>query len=90
MIRKDDILKATDKGIHVFRHYLGKDFKVGKNFLNPFYRDTKAPLSRQGFQGGEEFPEPILPGHESIVQYLLRPQGGGVQDEGFRQRGIFG
>ena len=42
MIRKDDILKATDKGIHVFRHYLGKDFKVGKNFLNPFYRDTKA------------------------------------------------
>ncbi len=42
MIRKDDILRATDKGIHVFRHYLGKDFKVGKNFLNPFYRDTKA------------------------------------------------
>ena len=42
MIRKDDILRTTDKGIHVFRHYLGKDFKVGKNFLNPFYRDTKA------------------------------------------------
>ena len=42
MIRKDDILRATDKGIHVFRHYLGKDVKVGKNFLNPFYRDTKA------------------------------------------------
>ena len=42
MIRKDDILRATDKGIHVFRHYFGKDFKVGKNFLNPFYRDTKA------------------------------------------------
>ena len=42
MIKKDNILRATDKGIHVFRHYLGKDFKVGKNFPNPFYRDTKA------------------------------------------------
>lgn len=42
MIRKDDILRVTDKGIHVFRHYLGMDFKVGRNFLNPFYQDTKA------------------------------------------------
>lgn len=42
MIRKDDILRITDKGIHVFRHYLGMDFKVGRNFLNPFYQDTKA------------------------------------------------
>lgn len=42
MIRKDDILRATDKGVLVFRHYLCVDFKVGKNFLNPFYRDTKA------------------------------------------------
>ena len=34
MIRKDDILKMTEKGISVFRYYLPVDFKVGKNFLN--------------------------------------------------------
>lgn len=38
MIRKDDILKMTEKGISVFRYYLSVDFKVGKNFLNPFIR----------------------------------------------------
>ena len=42
MIRKDDILKMTEKGLSVFRYYLPVDFKVGKNFLNPFYKDTKA------------------------------------------------
>lgn len=42
MIRKDDILKMTEKGISVFRYYLSVDFKVGKNFLNPFYKDTEA------------------------------------------------
>lgn len=42
MIRKDDILRMTEKGISVFRYYLPVDFKVGKNFLNPFYKDTKA------------------------------------------------
>lgn len=42
MIRKDDILRMTEKGVSVFRHYLPVDFKVGKNFLNPFYKDTKA------------------------------------------------
>ena len=40
--KKDDILKMTEKGISVFRYYLPVDFKVGKNFLNPFYKDTKA------------------------------------------------
>ena len=42
MIRKDDILRMTEKGVSVFRYYLPVDFKVGKNFLNPFYKDTKA------------------------------------------------
>lgn len=42
MIRKDDILRVTDKGVQVFRFYLPVNFKVGKNFLNPFYKDTKA------------------------------------------------
>ena len=32
----------TEKGISVFRYYLPVDFKVEKNFLNPFYKDTKA------------------------------------------------
>ena len=33
MIRKDDILKMTEKGISVFRYYLPVDFKVGQNTL---------------------------------------------------------
>lgn len=33
---------ATDRGLSVFRHYLPVPFRIGKRFLNPLYKDTKA------------------------------------------------
>lgn len=41
-MNKDDILQATDRGLSVFRHYLPVPFRIGKKFLNPLYKDTKA------------------------------------------------
>lgn len=42
-IKKDDVLNKTDKGLSVFKHYLGINFqRVGKAFKSPFYPDTKA------------------------------------------------
>jgi len=35
-------LQATDRGLSVFRHYLPVPFRIGKKFLNPLYKDTKA------------------------------------------------
>ena len=41
-MNKEDILQATDRGLSVFRHYLPVPFRIGKRFLNPLYKDTKA------------------------------------------------
>ena len=41
-IDKEDILRLTDRGLSVFRHYVPGDFRLGKNFLNPFYNDRRA------------------------------------------------
>ena len=41
-IDKEDILRLTDRGLSVFRHYLPVSFRLGKNFLNPFYQDKRA------------------------------------------------
>ena len=38
-LSKENILRSTDKGLSVFRHYIGKPFQIGKNFLNPLYED---------------------------------------------------
>lgn len=35
-------MQATDRGLSVFRHYLPVQFRIGKKFLNPLYKDTKA------------------------------------------------
>ena len=35
-------MQATDRGLSVFRHYLPVPFRIGKKFLNPLYKDTKA------------------------------------------------
>lgn len=40
MINKDDILRLTQGGLSVFRHYLGRDLRPGRKFRNPFYQDT--------------------------------------------------
>jgi hypothetical protein len=39
---KNEILGKTQGGLTVFKHFLPVQFKIGKNFLNPFYQDTKA------------------------------------------------
>ncbi len=39
---KEEILGKTQGGLAVFKHFLPNNFKIGKNFLNPFYEDTKA------------------------------------------------
>nr|MBS9768675.1 bifunctional DNA primase/helicase [Flavobacteriaceae bacterium] len=42
MIDKNTILSKTQNGLTVFRYYIPFDFKLGRNFKNPFYQDTKA------------------------------------------------
>jgi hypothetical protein len=42
MLNKSDILRKTNGGLQIFRYYLNVDFQIGKNFLNPFYKDSKA------------------------------------------------
>jgi hypothetical protein len=40
-LSRDEILSATDGGLDVFRHFISDFPGVGKQFLNPFYEDTK-------------------------------------------------
>ncbi|NDW11998.1 bifunctional DNA primase/helicase [Bacteroides sp. 214] len=42
MLRKDEILNRTANGLNVFRHYITGQWRVGRNFLNPLYEDSKA------------------------------------------------
>jgi hypothetical protein len=42
MLNKDEILKRTNSGLEVFRHYVSGQWRVGRNFLNPLYEDRKA------------------------------------------------
>ena len=42
MVRKDEILSRTNSGLSVFKHYLPGNWRIGRNFLNPFYLDKKA------------------------------------------------
>lgn len=39
---KEDILLLTDKGLAVCKYYIPFSFKLGRNFLNPLYKDSKA------------------------------------------------
>ena len=42
-LTKDAVLQATNKGLDVFKHFLGSRFtKVGKSFRSPFYKDNRA------------------------------------------------
>jgi len=42
-LNKDSILNATNRGLNVFKHFMGSRFsKVGKSFKSPFYQDNKA------------------------------------------------
>ena len=42
MLSKDELLKRTNNGLDVFRYYISGGWRVGRNFLNPFYDDHKA------------------------------------------------
>lgn len=42
MLRKDEILNRTTNGLSVFKHYITGQWRVGRNFLNPLYEDSKA------------------------------------------------
>ncbi len=40
MLNRDNILRATGNGLHIFRHYISGDWKINTDFLNPLYHDT--------------------------------------------------
>ena len=42
MLRKEEILSRTNNGLSVFKHYLPGNWRIGRNFLNPLYEDSKA------------------------------------------------
>lgn len=42
MLNKDELLRQTNNGLDVFRHYIPTEWKTGRNFLNPLYEDRKA------------------------------------------------
>ena len=41
MLNKDVMLSRTNSGLDIFRHYIPGSWRVGRNFLNPFYKDSK-------------------------------------------------
>ncbi|MDR2010943.1 MAG: toprim domain-containing protein [Bacteroidales bacterium] len=42
MLNKEELLRRTNNGLDVFKHYIPIPFRIGKNFLNPLYEDSKA------------------------------------------------
>jgi hypothetical protein len=42
MLNKDEILRQTNNGLNVFKHYIPGQWRIGRNFLNPLYEDRKA------------------------------------------------
>ena len=42
MPNKDALLERTNNGLDIFRHYISGQWRVGRNFLNPLYEDSKA------------------------------------------------
>lgn len=42
MLNKDELLRRTNNGLDVFKHYISFPFRTGRNFLNPLYEDRKA------------------------------------------------
>lgn len=41
-MKKEEILKRTNNGLDIFRHYIACNWRVGRNFLNPLYQDNNA------------------------------------------------
>ena len=41
MLNKNTLLERTNRGLDVFRHYISGEWRVGRNFLNPFFGKQK-------------------------------------------------
>ena len=52
---KADVLRLTDKGLDVFKHYIPFPFRIGRNFLNPLYKDSKASCNIYFDRRGEVY-----------------------------------
>ena len=42
MFNKEELLRRTNNGLDVFKHYIPGQWRIGRNFLNPLYEDSKA------------------------------------------------
>lgn len=42
MFNKEELLRRTNNGLDVFKHYIPGQWRIGRNFLNPLYKDSKA------------------------------------------------
>ncbi len=42
MLDKNKVLDCTHSGLDIFKYYLPGTWRVGRNFKNPFYNDTRA------------------------------------------------
>ena len=39
--KEENPTHAPDNGLDVFRHYISGEWRVGRNFLNPLYEDSR-------------------------------------------------
>ena len=67
MLDKNKVLNSTRDGLDIFKHYIPGDWRVGRNFKNPFYDDTKASCNiyfdrRSGMYRMKDFGNPHYDG----------------------------
>lgn len=67
MLDKNHVLSCTHDGLDIFKHYLPGTWRVGRNFKNPFYDDTKASCNiyfdrRSGMYRMKDFGAPDYAG----------------------------
>ncbi|MGC4130158.1 MAG: toprim domain-containing protein, partial [Bergeyella sp.] len=67
MLDKNKVLSCTRDGLDIFKHYLPEDWRVGRNFKNPFYDDTRASCNiyfdrRSGMYRLKDFGNPDYDG----------------------------
>ena len=77
MLDKHKVLNCTHDGLDVFKHYLPADWRVGRNFKNPFYDDTKASCNvyfdrRSGMYRMKDFGDPHYTGDCFSIVGLIK------------------
>lgn len=78
-MNKEDILLLTDKGLAVFKYYIPFSFKLGRNFLNPLYKDSKASCNvyfdrRNGMYKMKDFGMMIIRGTVCVGRQAKRTE----------------